>query len=307
MGTNKNQHSHEHNHNVELISKNKMIIATALNIVITIAEIIGGIVSGSLSLLSDALHNFSDGLSLVLSYAAIKISGKEKNLSKTFGYKRSGILSASINSILLLMVSVFLIKEAIFKFIHPEKIDGLIVFGVAIIGLIANLVSVLILKKDSKENINIKSAYLHLLSDTLSSVAVIFGGLLMFFFKIYWVDPVLTLLINIYILREVYFILKKVVNILMEGVPEGIEIEEIEKELSIIEGIKNIHHIHIWGLDEKNLFLEAHVNLENDLHVSETCIIYDKISKELEEYFSIRHVTIQFEINRCEGVVILAE
>lgn len=307
MTTNKHNHSHDHNQNVESISKNKILIVTILNITITIAEIIGGLISGSLSLLSDALHNFSDGISLVVSYAAIKISGKEKTLSKTFGYQRSGILSATINSLLLLIFSTLLIKEAIFKFVNQTHIDGLIVFVVAIVGLLANLISVLILKKGSKENINIKSAYLHLISDTLSSVAVIIGGLLMFFFKIYWIDPILTLLINVYILREVYFILKKVVNILMQGVPDGIEITEIEKEVNSIDGILNIHHIHIWGLDEKNLFLEAHVNLTKDLPVSESCKIYNEICEELEEHFSIHHVTIQFEFNKCEGVGILAK
>ena len=298
-------HSHSHNHDVSNVKGINLLITMLLNLIITATEVIGGVYSGSLSLISDALHNLSDALSIVVSYFAIKMSQKSNDEKRTFGYKRSTILAAVINSTVLIIISFFLFKEAYSKFITSAKINGAIVIWVALIGLLANALGAYLLHKGSKEDINMKSAYLHLLSDALSSIGVVVGGVVIYYFNIYWVDPLLTVIIGLYVLKESYEILKQAVNILMQGTPENIDINEIVEELEEIEEIKNIHHIHVWGLTENTIFLEAHVNLRQDILISETSKIYESIEHELKEHFGISHITLQFEFNGCENVGII--
>lgn len=270
-----------------------------LNMAIAIAEVIGGLIANSLSLLSDALHNLSDGLALLMAYVAHKFSKKNATYSKTFGYKRVEILSAFLNSVILVGVSIYLFIEAVNRFFEPEPIKGMIMLSVALIGLIANLISVLILKKDSRHNLNIKAAYLHLIGDTLSSVAVIVGGLLIYFYEVYWVDPLVTIIIGVYILKQAYSILKESIDILMQGTPNEIDLDEIKKQIETINEVYNIHHVHTWALNEKEIHFEAHVDLKNDLKISQTDSLQERIERVLSEKFGISHITLQFEHNAC--------
>lgn len=179
------EHDHDHSHDISNIKGINLAIVALLNFIITAAELVGGIFSGSLSLISDSLHNFSDGISIIISYIAIRISNKEKDIKRTFGYKRATILAALINSSVLIVISIYLFKEAYDKFINPQEINGGLVIWVAVIGLIANIAGVILLQKGSKGSMNIKSSYLHLLSDALSSIGVVIGGILIYYFKIY--------------------------------------------------------------------------------------------------------------------------
>lgn len=228
-----------------------LLITIFLNFVITAVEITGGIAAGCLSLLSDALHNFGDGVSVATSYAALKISRKENTAKMTFGYKRSQIIAALFNSIILVAITIFLFREAYERLIHPSAINGILMISVAVIGFAANTLSVLLLKQDSRDNLNIKSAYLHLFTDALSSLAIITGGIFVYYFNSYWIDPVLTVAIGVYILRETYEILRNTITILMEAAPENIDINKIKEEVEKIEDIHNLHHVHIWQIDEK--------------------------------------------------------
>lgn len=182
-------HSHEHIHDPTNINALNLFLVVILNFAIAFAEVFGGILSGSVSLISDAMHNLSDGISVMISYIAIKIQQKKNDKKRTFGYKRSGIISAFINSLVLIFISLFLFKEAYEKFLHPTSINSSIVILVAIVATVANSLGVFLLHRDSKEDINIKSSYLHLLGDALSSIGVIVAGILIFFFHINWVDP----------------------------------------------------------------------------------------------------------------------
>ncbi|MDI6601196.1 MAG: cation diffusion facilitator family transporter [Thermoanaerobacteraceae bacterium] len=298
------RHGHLHNHDVSGIKTANLVITLILNFIITTAEVIGGILAGSLSLVSDALHNLSDALSIIVSITAIKISQKQNDEKRTFGYKRSSILAALINSSVLVGISLFLFKEAYSKFISPETINGTVVIWVALIGLIANFLGAYLLHKGSKGDMNIKSAYLHLFSDALSSVGVLFGGVMIRYFKVYWVDPLLTVAIGIYVLKESFEIIKKVVNVLMQGVPENINIYELVEEIKKIPEVEDVHHVHVWSLDDNNINFEAHVNIK-DMMVSETGEVYGEIEHELHEHFGINHVTIQFEYNGCCNVGII--
>lgn len=276
------------------------MMTMVLNFVITIAELIGGMLSGSLSLISDALHNFSDGISVIISYVAIRLKKRDNSYRHTFGLKRAEILAAVINSSVLIVISVYLFYEAIKRFSTPEPIDASMMTIVASIGLIANVAGTLLLKRDSKDSMNIKSAYLHLLSDAVSSVAVILGGLAIMYWEIYWLDPVLTILIGIYIIRESILILGEAIHVLMEGAPFDISIENVKREVEKFEEVINIHHVHVWSVGENDIHLEAHIDLK-DMMISESDLLREKIESILLKIFAINHITLQFECNKCEN------
>lgn len=293
-------HSHHH-HNADYNEKNKtkLLLTMILNFIITIAEVIGSIVSGSLSLMSDALHNFSDGISSIISFIAIKLLKIEHSEKHTFGFKRATMLAAFLNSLVLLVISIFLIERGIEKLIHPVLVNGMIVSLVALTGLVANVLSTLILRKSSKDDLNMKAAYLHLLSDALSSIAVIIGGIFIYVFKWYWLDPVLTLLISVYILKEAFEIIKQSIHVIMQGTPFDVNVKAVQNEVESLKMVNNVHHMHLWGLNENTLLIEMHIDLVTDLLLSKT----EKISREIKEIlyhkFNIRHVTLQFEYNSC--------
>ena len=296
------EHTHAHSHpdGLDGVKGKNLLITIALKLLLTITEGLGGWFSGSLSLLSDALHNLNDVLSIVISWFAVKMAEKEHDKKNTFGYRRATIIAAVINATLLIIMSLFLFREAYFKFIQPEKINALLVIVIAAIGIVLNAVAVYLLHKSSGDDLNMRAVYLHFLSDALSSVGVMVGGVVIYYFNAYWIDPLLTVLIGLYILKESYEILKESTNILMQGTPKTVDIDEIAEELEKMDAIKNIHHVHIWALDEHTLFFEAHVNLQNDIWVSELSAIYEKLEQVLKGHFGVTHLTIQFEYNCCE-------
>ena len=292
-------HSHGHGHGHTLKGKN-LLFAFGLNLIITIAEIIGGLLSNSLALLSDAIHNLGDTFAIMLAYVANLVSRKDANERKTFGYKRIEILAALLNAIILIVITLFLFVEAYKRFQSPEPIKGMLMFWVAVIGLMANLLAVILLKGDSGKNLNIRAAYLHLLGDTISSVAVIIGSVLIYYFKIYWVDPLVTVLIGIYILKEAFVVLKETVDILMQGTPSSIDLKKVVKEIEKHSEIGNVHHVHAWKLDDKQIHFECHADLTKDLPLSKTDEIRAEIEAILLNKFNISHVTLQFEYNCCD-------
>jgi cobalt-zinc-cadmium efflux system protein len=295
-------HSHDHHHhNIdETTSTARLFITMMLNFLITVVEVIGGLISGSLSLLSDALHNFSDGIAIIISYIAIRLGRSPQTTKFTFGLKRAEIIAAVLNAVTLIIICFYLFKESYDRFVNPQTVSGGLMIIVASIGLVANVVGTLLLKKGSKNNINIRAAYLHLLSDAISSVAVIIGGLCIYYFQIYWVDPLLTVIISIYILWESMKIVKEAINVLMMGSPESIDIENIQTEIEAIPGVENIHHVHIWRLNEKTIHFEAHIDVE-DMLVSNTTELNDKIEKTLNHNHGINHTTLQFEANKPDS------
>lgn len=291
-------HNHGHHHGVGQ-TEGRLWISIILNFIITAAEFVGGIISGSLALLSDALHNLNDTTSLGISLIARKVSKKEANRQKTFGYKRAEIIGAFINLITLVIIALFLIKEGVERFYNPQPIDGVIMFSVAIVGLLGNVITAMLLYRSSKENINIRSAYVHIMSDAFSSVGVIVAGFLIIRYQLYVVDTILTLLIAGYILWQSYFMLRKTINILMESTPANLEIPEIQQAMAKVTGVLDIHHLHVWRLDEKNILLESHVVIdENDMNQMES--IKSGLKKVLDTDFGIRHSTLEFEFEPCE-------
>ena len=288
-------HSHNHSHSHPDLKGKKLLLSILLNIVITVAQVIGGFISGSLSLLSDALHNFSDVLSLIVSYVADRYSKKDASVEKTFGYKRAEIIAAFVNSATLIIVAVYLIYEAILRFMDPQAIESGLVIWLAVLGILANGFSVLLLRKDSKSNMNMRSAYLHLFTDMAASVAVLIGGLLMKYFQWFWVDSLLTLLIALYLVVVGYHLLKSSYKVLMLFTPDDLSLEVISKAISSLPEIKNVHHMHIWQLNEQETHLEAHLDFYEDVTLTQFDAVLTKVEEILYHDFGINHVTIQPE------------
>ncbi len=288
-----------HNHIHFEPNKRNLFISVLLNAIITIAEFIGGILSNSLALISDAFHNLSDTMAIVISYVALVIGKKDATKKNTFGYKRIEILAALFNSVVLIVVSLYLFYEAYNRFLNPEPIKGALMFIVATIGLAGNLISVLLLHKDSSQNLNVKAAYLHLLGDTLSSVGVIIGSALIYFWNFTWIDPVLTILIGIIILKGSWVIIKETVEILMQASPANLDLELIKSELEKHPAIINIHHIHAWRLSDTITHFQCHADVNQNMSIKEADKIRNELEQILKTQFHIDHVTIQFEYDFC--------
>jgi cobalt-zinc-cadmium efflux system protein len=293
-------HNHNHNHHHVVQGKN-LLFSIFLNILITVAQVIGGIISGSLALLSDALHNFSDVLSLVFSFVAHKLSKKKASVNQTFGYKRAELIAAFVNAMTLIIVALFLVYEASFRFLNPQTIQFGLVIWLSILGIVANGLSVLLLKKDAEKNLNMKSAYLHLFTDMLASVAVLVGGLLMKYFQWFWVDSVMTLIIAIYLIVVGFDLLIKSTKILMLFTPSHLNINDIIDEVHKIPGADKLHHIHVWYLNDNELHLEAHLDCTNDIKMSEFNLLLDQVEHVLFEKFHINHINIQPEYKKEEA------
>lgn len=295
--THHHSHNHVHIHKHEVKGKN-LVYSILLNLLITLAQVIGGFISGSLSLISDALHNFSDVISLVFSLVAHKLSRRKASLDQTFGYKRAGLIAAFVNASTLIVVALFLIYGAIERFFNPQVIESGLVIWLALLGIAVNGFSVLLLKKDANHNLNMKSAYLHLLTDMMASVAVLMGGLLMKFFSWFWVDSVMTIAIAIYLIVVGVDLLKTSTKMLMLFTPEHIDIKEIVREVHKVKGVNKLHHIHVWHLNDEELHLEAHLDCSEDIKMSDFNQLLHEVEMVLFEKFHINHINIQPEFKK---------
>lgn len=300
-------HSHHHSSSDKNSQQQKLGFTIVLNILMTLVQVVGGIISGSLSLLSDALHNFTDVVSLAISYIASILSKKEQTVEKTFGYKRAEIMAAFVNTVTLILIAFFLIIEAIQRFYQPHEINSKWVIILSILAIIINGFSALILKHDAKNNLNIRSSYLHLFSDMLTSVAVLVGGLIMYFYDAYWIDGLLTFAIAIYLVILTSKLLMESLKVLMLFTPSGVFPQKINERLCKIPGVENIHHIHVWQLDDKQVHFEGHIDFHNNLKLSEISIVLEEIRKVLHTEFNIGHVTLQPELNSCESKDLISQ
>ncbi|KRN83356.1 czcD protein [Pediococcus ethanolidurans] len=274
----------------------RFLLVTVLNALITVVELIGGLLSGSLALLSDAFHNLGDSASVVLAYVASRIGLKNSNTSKTFGYRRAEIISAFVNSVFLIVVSVFLIIESAHRILNPEPVNGGIMLIVAIVGTLANFVSALLLSRGAKNNLNIKATYLHILSDAMSSFGIIIGAIIIQIWHINIVDPIVTILVSGYIMWETWPVLKEAINILMQAAP-NLDFEAMKHDMLKEPGVVNVHHIHAWQIDENRIMFSAHINL-NDQLLSDVEPIYRHLENLLQKKYHVDHVTLQAEVFR---------
>jgi cobalt-zinc-cadmium efflux system protein len=273
-------------------------ITLCLVLIIMIAEIIGGIFSNSLALLSDAGHMFTDALALALSLFAMNLARRPATPTKTYGYHRAEIMAALANGTVLILVSIFIFYEAYRRFLEETAVKSPLMLIVAGIGLAANLIGLYLLRRGSRKSINIKAALWHIIGDTMSSVGVIIAGIIIYFTGWYIADPILAVVIGIVILWGAVRIVKESVDILLESVPQHVEIEKVTAAVKIIPGVEDLHDIHIWTITSGIYALSAHLSIA-DQTVSQSCDILTKVNEVLAENFNITHTTLQLECESC--------
>ncbi len=292
--------NHHHHHHVDAskMGERRLWWAVGANVLLTLAQIVGGLISGSLSLIADALHNFSDAASLFIALVAIRIGRKPPDQFKTFGYKRAETIAALINLTTLIIIGAYLCYEAIMRFITPEPIAGWMIVIVAAIALVVDVFTAALTYSQSKNSMNMRAAFLHNVTDALASVGVIVAGALILLYGWVWTDAVMTLLISGYVLWHGFAEIPKVIHLLMEGTPEHINIQDVITAMESQDGIENVHHVHVWQIDEHKNALEAHVVFDTQFEMDD---VKAKLKALLAQNFDIGHSTLEFEIKNCHA------
>lgn len=281
----------------------RLAISLVLNLLITLMQFVGGLIANSLGLLSDAAHNLSDVVALTLSLLAVRLGRRSATQRRTYAYKRAEILVALFNSAVLIAISVYIIVEAIGRFFNPASVDGLWVMAFAAGGLVINAVSALLLRSHGQD-LNLRSAFLHLVGDAFTSLGVLISGLVIYLWEWSYADAIISILVSIWISREAFAIVKSTVNVLMEGTPESVDYEDVEKAVVAVPGVNGLHDLHIWALSSSDLALSAHVEIE-DKAVSETASLLATVKQLLATEFGIGHATIEVETEggQCAGSI----
>jgi cobalt-zinc-cadmium efflux system protein len=274
-----------------------------LSIIITVAFVVGEALSGyfahSLALLSDAGHNFSDALALVFSWYGLWIAQKPSSAKRTFGHHRVGILAALVNSVSLVLIAFFIFWEAVSRLRHPEPVHSTPMIVVALIAVLMNTVISLWLRSAAKKDLNVRSAYMHMLGDAVSAAGVVVAGVVVAFTGASIADPLVSILIGVLILWSSWGILKESVNVLLEGVPEGMEMETIERSIGAVAGVLAVHDLHVWALGSGMVCCSCHI-MVNEQSVRSGENVLRAVTEELEHNFGISHSTIQIEVEGCE-------
>jgi len=294
----------EHNHNPKHIhshgSDQKLSVAIFINILLSVAQVIGGIVSGSLSLIADALHNFSDAGAIVVALVARRIGERHADNRMTYGYKRAEIIGVIVNSTTLIVVGLYLTYESITRLMSPQPIDGWIVIWLAGLALVVDLITALMTYlAGAKHSMNIRAAFIHNLSDAAASLVVIVSGILIILYEFYLVDVFATLLIAGYVIYHGLLLLKRSITIIMQAVPDEVAIDDIKKVLESISGVVLAKHIHVWQLDEEQFFAEVHLSLEQHCQKE----LKSDVRALLKAKFNIDHTTIETSMADCENCV----
>ena len=293
--------SHNHHHHNAILNSDgecttnekRLFIAILANVVLTLAQIVGGLISGSLSLVADAVHNLSDAAALWIAWVAVKIGRKPADTKKTFGYKRAETIAALINLVTLVVISLFLVYQSVERFITPEPIGGWIVIGVAGVALLVDLLTAALTYRQAKTSMNMRAAFLHNLADALASVGVIVSGALIVLYGWVWTDAFITFVIAAFILFHSVKALPQVIHLLMDGAPNHIDINIVIETLEKVEGVTKVHHVHIRQLDEQRNALEAHVMVTNGSAIN---TVKHDLKVILIQKFSIIHSTLEFEL-----------
>ena len=275
-------------------SEKNIFIAFLLNLLFAIIELVGGFVTNSISIISDSVHDFGDALSIGMAYFLEKKSNKKPDKNYTYGYLRYSMLSALLTSTILLVGAVFVIVGAIPRLINPVEVnhDGMLIL--AILGVVINLIAAA--KTSHSHNLNEKAINLHLIEDVLGWVAVLAGSIVIKFTGLYIIDPILSIGITIYILYHVYKNIKEVFNVLLEKAPSDVDLEKLKEELNNIEKVKDVHHIHIWTMDNIHHYITLHAMVEKEVDLEQ---VKHEIRETLEKY-NLTHSTIEIEYNKCE-------
>jgi cobalt-zinc-cadmium efflux system protein len=304
-------HAHDHSHGAGLGAHHahpipaapdaRLILSLGLNLLITLLQLAGGILANSLGLLSDAAHNLSDVVALGLSLWAVRLGRRPATPNRTFAYKRAEILVALFNSAVLVAISVFIIVEAARRMLGPQSVEGLLVAGFAAAGLVINGVAALLLRTHGSD-LNLRSAFLHLVGDAATSLGVMISGLIVYFTGWSYADAIVSILVSLWIGREAIVIVRKTVSVLMEGTPEGVEFAEVDQAILAVPGVRGVHDLHIWSISSSDLALSAHVVVA-DASLSELGSVMTNLKDMLARQFGVGHVTVELENEggQCAG------
>ncbi len=289
--------THPHEHHTEMGS-GPLIVTLVIIIVVMLVEIVGGLLSNSLALLGDAGHMLVDALAMGLSLFAYNLARRPSTLTRTFGYHRVEIMAALANGSILVLVSAFIFYEAAQRFSQPPEVKTPLMLVVAVIGLVANIVGILLLRRGSHTSLNIRGAFWHILGDTISSVGVIVAGIVIAVTGWRVADPIVAIVIGIVILWGALRLVRDSVDILMESVPKDISVEKVVEDIKKVTGVREIHDIHIWTITSGIVALSAHLMIEDQM-VSLSTDVRDSVNRLLAERYAITHTTLQLECARC--------
>lgn len=278
------------------IQANKLIYTIIILLFFFVVELVGGILAKSLSLLSDAAHMFTDIIALLMAWIASQASQKPADFKKTFGYYRFEILAAAFNTLLLFGIAFYIFYEALLRLFVPTEIHSSFMFLIGLLGLIINFIALIILDAKHSDNLNLKSAYLELVSDFVSSIGVLIGAAIIFFYDWIWIDSIIALLIACWVLPRGWIIFKESIDILLESVPEHLNIHEIFQEMRKISGVINIHDLHVWAINKQKINLTAHVIIHDEVSYIEAL---KNLESMLHHKFKINHTTLQLEYEEC--------
>jgi len=307
------QHDHEghgHTPGAPIAGANsrggRLLVTLAINFVIPVAQIIGGVLSNSIALISDAVHNFSDFAAVFISYVAYRISRKGVSTRHTFGFQRAEILGALLNVVILTCAVVYILYEAVNRFFHPEAVSGWIVMVLAGVGIIGNGLSAWLLHRDASHNLNIRGAFLHMMGDFLTSVVVLINGAILMFKPWYWLDPLLSVLIAAFILKNGWTVVKESVGILMNAAPRHLDLKAVQEVLEARPEVHSAHYLHAWQVGSCGIAFTSHLTVD-DQAVSETEALAKELRELLYEKFDIDHPVFQFETSACGNGTLLCE
>ncbi len=292
-------HSHSHISGQPNQTTKRLALSLSLTAIFVLIEVAAGIFGNSLALLTDAAHNFTDVIALGLSWYAVKLATQPAHAGKTFGYHRVGILVALVNSTTLILIALGIFYEAWKRFLAPPEVDSAILIGVGALAFVINAVTAWMVKSGSEHDLNLRSAFLHLMGDVMSTLGAVIAGIIIYFTKWNWLDPLVSVLIGIFILWNAWSILRQSIHILLESAPESIDIDSMVSDLLAVEGVRDIHDLHVWSISENVRALSAHI-ITDDVLVSAGSPIQQDLNEILTHKYNIRHTTLQLECD-CSG------
>ena len=293
-------HNHTHSHINELTQQTIRRLALSLGITLAFVfvEIAAGVFANSLALLTDAAHNFTDVLALSLSWWALRLTAQPANHKKTYGYHRAGILAALVNSTTLVVIALGIFIEAYHRFVNPPEVQADVLIGVGLVAVIINVITALLVRQGAEHDLNIRSAFLHLMGDVLSTVGAVVAGVIIRYTNWNWLDPMVSVLIGILILWSAWIVIREAIDILMESTPTDIDMDSMIQDINSVEGVRGVHDLHVWSITRASRTLSAHL-VTGDIPISDGAFIQTRVNELLYHKYDVNHATLQLECEDC--------
>jgi len=293
-------HNHSHTHFNELTQRTvrRLVLSLGITLVFVAVEIVAGLFANSLALLTDAAHNFTDVLALALSWWALRLTSQPANQDKTYGYHRAGILAALANSTTLVVIALGIFYEAYHRFIDPPEVQADVLIGVGVVAVLINVVTALLVRRGAEHDLNIRSAFLHLMGDVLSTVGAVIAGVVIRFTGWNWLDPLVSVLIGFLILWSAWSIIREALEILMESAPTDIDMDAMVGDITSVDGVHGVHDLHVWSITRSMRTLSAHL-VTDDIPISKGTFIQTRVNELLYHKYGVSHATLQLECEDC--------